>query len=222
MKLSQNAMTVLQNFQTINQSIRVEKGNEIKTISPSKTVVAVAVLQDQFDVPFSIYDLSKFISLLSLNKESDIDFNANYLVINQNNTKIKYGYCSPDLLLDASDMLSKVRTVTPEQYFVSFDLSIEDLTKTLKGMKILGYNKIAFVGKDGKLSISALNTDDDSSNIFSTELGITEHDFSCVIDADKLKIIPCNYTVSISRKGFVNFHSNLVEYWIATSTDSVL
>jgi hypothetical protein len=66
MNISDNTLSVLKNFSGINQNLAVKSGNKIRTISPQKTVMAVAQVEDKFDSPFAIYDLNQFLSAVSL------------------------------------------------------------------------------------------------------------------------------------------------------------
>ena len=69
MNISDNTLSVLKNFSSINQNLAVKSGNKIRTISPQKTVMAVAQVEDKFDSPFAVYDLNQF---LMANHQSNI------------------------------------------------------------------------------------------------------------------------------------------------------
>ena len=70
MKLSNETLTVLKNFSSINQGIQFKKGNKLTTVSSGKTVLAQANLKDEFPKEFCIYDLNEFLSIHS-NSNSD-------------------------------------------------------------------------------------------------------------------------------------------------------
>ncbi len=48
MQLSDNTMNVLKNFAAINPSIVIKPGNVLRTISPQKTIMAIATGVDDF------------------------------------------------------------------------------------------------------------------------------------------------------------------------------
>ena len=48
MKLSENTVSVLKSFAVINQGIEFKEGSTIQTISPQKSIMAKAVVDDQF------------------------------------------------------------------------------------------------------------------------------------------------------------------------------
>ena len=66
MKLSNETLTVLKNFSSINQGIQFKKGTKLTTVSSGKTVLAQAVLKDSFPQDFCVYDLNQFLSVHSL------------------------------------------------------------------------------------------------------------------------------------------------------------
>ena len=46
MKISEETRSILKNFATINSGIKVENGNQLKTISNMKNILAVASIPD--------------------------------------------------------------------------------------------------------------------------------------------------------------------------------
>ena len=48
MKLSTNTVQVLKNFASINQNLVIKEGNEIKTMSAMKNIVAKATVEETF------------------------------------------------------------------------------------------------------------------------------------------------------------------------------
>ena len=74
MKISSETLNILKSYTTINPSIYVEPGSIIKTISPQKTIVASAEVDDVFDSNFGIYDLNQFLSVTTLFEDPDFVF----------------------------------------------------------------------------------------------------------------------------------------------------
>ena len=66
MKLSNETVTVLKNFSTINQNLVIKEGTELTTMSALKNIVARATVKDTFPQEVAIYDLNEFLSALSL------------------------------------------------------------------------------------------------------------------------------------------------------------
>ena len=75
MKLSNETLSVLKNFASINQGILFKPGKTIRTISTHKNILAEAVVSEEIPKEFGVYDLNNFFSVLSLHKEEPvIDF----------------------------------------------------------------------------------------------------------------------------------------------------
>jgi len=48
MKLSEKTLNILKNFSSINQSILVKQGNQLRTISVAKNILAEAEIKEDF------------------------------------------------------------------------------------------------------------------------------------------------------------------------------
>ena len=73
MKLDTKTVNVLKNFSTINPSMLFREGNTLKTISPTKTVMAKANIDTPINKKFAIYNLGKLLSTLSFYDNPEID-----------------------------------------------------------------------------------------------------------------------------------------------------
>ena len=62
MKLSEKTLNILKNFSSINQSILVKQGNQLRTISVAKNILAEAEIKEDFPRDFAIYDLNQFLN----------------------------------------------------------------------------------------------------------------------------------------------------------------
>ena len=69
MKLSDSTLAVLKNFAGINNSILVKKGNQLRTISVAKNILAEAEIPEDFQRDVAIYDLNQFLNGLSLHQD---------------------------------------------------------------------------------------------------------------------------------------------------------
>ncbi len=59
MKFSNETLNVLKSFTAINKSILLSAGNTIKTITPEKTLIAIAEVPDTMPSQACVYDLSR-------------------------------------------------------------------------------------------------------------------------------------------------------------------
>ena len=64
MKLSDKTLVILKNFAGINNSILVKRGDNLRTISLAKNILAEANINEEFPRDFAIYDLNQFLKTL--------------------------------------------------------------------------------------------------------------------------------------------------------------
>ena len=78
MNLSNETISVLKNFATINQNLVIKSGSSISTMSAMKNIVASAKVKETWPTDFAIYDLNEFLSALSLFEKPSLDFSGFY------------------------------------------------------------------------------------------------------------------------------------------------
>jgi len=88
MKLSDNTLTVLKNFASINNSILMKKGTHLRTISVAKNILAEADIAEEFPRDVAVYDLNQFLNGMSLHQDPDLDFKEDsYLTIREEDVR---------------------------------------------------------------------------------------------------------------------------------------
>ena len=218
MKITPETLKVLQNFQTINPSIIIRPGNKLETMAVGEGILAKAKIVDEFPRVVPIYDLAKFLGILSLTKdESVIDFNERSMRITQGTYSVIYAYTPEDQII-APPIDKVVKIIDPD---VTFELTQEVWLRLSQAMRVMGFSEFAFVGEMGVLSIQALSTKNESSDIYMTVIGETDKTFTCIIDASNMRLMPADYNVSVMSKGISYFQSGDWEYWIGISKKSV-
>ena len=85
MKLDNRTVQVLKNFSTINPSLLFTKGKTLTTVSPSKTTMARAVIGEEIPSSFAIYELSRFLGVVSLFESPTLDIGDSSMTINSGN-----------------------------------------------------------------------------------------------------------------------------------------
>jgi hypothetical protein len=98
MKIDADTINVLKSFSKINPSIVFSEGNIIKSTSPKKSVKAIARVKTNFPKRFAIYNLDRFIGILSTFNDPDMEFNDTSVIISDNNKKINYVYADESTL----------------------------------------------------------------------------------------------------------------------------
>ena len=131
MKLNTNTTQILKNFSSINQNIMIKQGNQVRTISPTKSVLARAFLNQEFDSTFAIYDLSRFLGTVSLFNEPELTLKDSYVEIAEGNNKFKYAFSDPSLIMVAPD--KEIELPNPE---VRFTLTEDALGRVMKALSL--------------------------------------------------------------------------------------
>ena len=105
MNLSNETVSVLKNFATINQNLVIKPGSSISTMSAMKNIVAAAEVKEVFPTEFAIYDLNEFLASLSLFEKPNLDFKNDFVVITEDgstNKTLKYWYSDPSVVTTPS------------------------------------------------------------------------------------------------------------------------
>lgn len=214
MKLSNETLTVLKNFAGINSGIEFKSGNKIATISTTKTVLAKATLTDEFPQDFCIYDLNQFLSVHSLNKDTELEFDPSHVIFKSGRSKTKYRTTAKTMIVSPPDKELKLPTVDGQ-----FSLKEDDLAQVLKNASVLQSPNIAFECDGSKISVTTFNAKDDSAHTNTIEIGDVENGkvFKAVFLTENFKMIPGSYTVEISSQGLASFKNEKgdLQYWIA-------
>lgn len=215
MKFDAQALAILKNFSSINPSICFKEGQKLKTISPSKTILAQSKLVSGFSGTFAIYDVNRFLSVLSLFEDPTITPSTAHLVIEDNRQKINYTFADPSVIVSAPDKTPAIQS--PE---IDFELQAETLLRAQKAMNVLNVPEMSVVGSGGKIFVRASDTKNPSSDVFDIEVGETTHKFNMVFKSDNIKLMPGSYRVQISSKGIGYFANDAIEYWVTTEAAS--
>lgn len=211
MKLSNATLEVLENFSTINPNIIVRPGKQLRTISASKAVFAIADLEDEFEQQFAIHDLRKFIGCLSLFDEPELEFNDKFVNISEGEQELTYYYADAEHITGAPEKNIKLPSED-----VKFTLSGKDYQKIVKAMAVAGLANIAVVGDGKKLMLKALDPEGKVNDAFTINIGDTKVKFKAVFRAENLKIVPGDYEVTICSKGIASFVGEKIQYFIAS------
>ena len=221
MKLSNETLTVLKNFASINQGIMFKKGKTLRTVSPQKNVMAEATINEEIPAEFGVYDLNNFLSVLTLHKDDPvIEFdNSNILISGlQGRSKIKYRFCSPNVIVAAPD-----KPISMPDVEISFELKQEDFDWIMKAAGVLSSSYMSIESDGDKVYAVALDMSNDAAHTDSLEIAKGSGDkYKMIFKIENIKMISGSYDVKISSKGISNFkHKTLnLQYWIATETGS--
>jgi len=214
MKLSNQTLAILKNFSTINKGIQFKVGSKLATISSGKTVLANAVLTDEFPTDFCVYDLTQFLSVYSLFKDSvELEFDNSNIIFKSGRSKIKYRMTAPEMII-----LPPENGITLPSVDCSFTLTADDYDWVMKTCSVLSSPHIGIKSDGEKVEIITFDANDDSSHTNSIEVGAANGEsYLVVFKVENIKMIPGTYEVNISFKGIGHFKNTDedVQYWIA-------
>lgn len=217
LKISEQSLEILKNFAQINTGIYINEGNKLQTTEKvNKSLAAYATIKETFPVEFGIYDLNKFLSIMTLSKDiPELDFDSHHVTITTygGKSKIRYRFCSEDMLVVPS------RTLSLDSEDVVFDLDREDYIWVCNAAKVMATPSVG-IKSDGKVvNIVTFDSKNDSIPDQALKLNIDPEGkkYNLVLDFNNWnKLIPGSYEVKFDdTKGhFKNITMDL-EYFIA-------
>ena len=215
MKLSEQTVSVLKNFSNINSGIFFQKGKQIKTVAPTKAILASANIEEEIPASFGIYDITRLLGSSSLFENPEVEFGEKSLLIEDKSKKatVEYGYCDPELVVRPPE--GKEIALPTED--VNFVLEADALDFSIKQASVLNLPEIGIIGDGTDIKICSL---DSQTNEASSRriVGETDKNFKFVFKFENLtKIMTKNYNVSLSSKGLSKFNSSddTIEYFVA-------
>ena len=218
MKLSEKTLNILKNFSSINQSILVKQGNQLRTISVAKNILAEAEIKEDFPRDFAIYDLNQFLNGLSLHQDPEMDFSPDsYVTIREGKRRVKYFYADPNVIISPPE-----KAIQLPSRDVCFQLDSITLEKLLKAAAVYQLPDLCAVGEAGVIKLVVCDKKNDTSNEFAIVVGETESKFSFNFKVENIKIIPGAYDVIVSSKLLSQFTNSThdLKYYIALEPDS--
>jgi hypothetical protein len=218
MKLSSETLTVLKNFASINSGIEFKKGKNIATMSSTKTILAKATLPDDFPEDFCIYDLNKFLSVYSLYKDAEIDFENQNVIFKSNKKRTKYRTTSKSMIVTVPEKVLTLPSVD-----ASFNLNELDFHDMMKDASVLQSPNISFESNGEKVTVTTFDAKDDAAHTTSIQVADGNgKTFKAVFLTENFKMVAGSYEVEISSQGLASFKNTKdnIQYWIALESKS--
>jgi hypothetical protein len=219
MKLSDNTVDILKNFSAINPNMLFRPGSTISTIAEAKNIVASAKISEQIPAEFGIFDLTQFLSTISLLENPELEFTDSSVMVRDGSASIQYYYSSPDVLTVPN------KTVNMPNADVVFNLSSDMISKIKRAASVLGHPTLQILGSKGKITLQIVDLKNPTANKYTIvidEKNACNEVFSFIMVIGNLKMMAGDYVVSVSSKLISHFKntSTPVEYWIALEKTS--
>lgn len=216
MKLSKNTLNILKNLASINLNIFIKEGNVLRTKNPPNSIIAEMQVEEDFEKDFGIYDLGRFLGVLSLYEDPELEFDNKKVVIKEGKFSTIYYGAEPEILTYTDK--------SPRFPDVDFEFEVEyvAIEKALKAANFLQCNIFTFEGDGEKIYVMVSDPSVEGSNKFKLEIGETDQTFKANIKIDNIKFLPMDYTVQLSKKRIAKLSADdgKIVYYIALDSTS--
>ena len=225
MNLSNETVSVLKNFASINQNLVIKSGSNISTMSAMKNIVASAEVKEDFPTEFAIYDLNEFLASVSLFDKPSLDFKDDFVVMTEDGSSgkvLKYWYSDPSVVTTVT------KEITMPECEVSFSLENGLLSNVQKAAAIIGVPDMVLEGMDSGIALlKVTDKKNATANDYAVKVDVNNEDgknlpYKFWFKVENLKLLSGTYDVSISSKNISHFvNANVdIKYWIALEPES--
>ena len=225
MNLSNETVSVLKNFATINQNLVIKSGSSISTMSAMKNIVASAKVKETWPTDFAIYDLNEFLSALSLFEKPSLDFKNDFVVMTEDGSTskaLKYWYSDPSVVT------TPTKEITMPDCEVNFSLENTMLGDVQKAAAVIGVPDMVLEAMDsGTALLKVTDKKNATANDYAVKIDVNNEDgknlsYKFWFKVENLKLLSGTYDVAISSKNISHFvNTNVdIQYWIALEPES--
>jgi hypothetical protein len=222
MKLSENTVSVLKSFAVINQGIEFNAGGTLQTISPQKSIMAKAEIDDTFPAQGCFYELNRFLGVLTLFDDPQLQFNEKFVTVHDTKRSVNYTYADPQMIVTPPSKEIQLPAID-----IAVTIKWEDLSNTLKAASVMGLPEIAISSDGSVINLEAISSKNPTADKYSNVIDNNSNGkvFSAIFKIENIKVMNFDYDVELSSKGIAKFksandHGPKLTYWIATEGHS--
>jgi len=181
--------------------------------------MAEATVEETFPIEFGIWDLNKFLGVISLFQNPTFYFEDKYVrVEGANGTFVNYFYSSPNLLTIPKKDVKMPKTCAEAL------LSQDAFSELSRASSILQVPDICFQSKNDSIYAIVCDRNDPTSNSCEVDLNADpkDKDFSFNFKIDNIRPLAGNYKISFAKNVVAQFE-NLdipLKYWFAMESSS--
>lgn len=221
MKFDTRTIQILKNFSSIQPSLLFNKSEYVTTISLSQNVIARARLPIEIEKEFAVYDLNRFLGVMSLFDSPNIEIGNSQLHISSEDSLRKTDYTFADRsMVYQPPSNADINALNDGGNKIGFVLTPEILSTLLKALGVLQLPEIAIVGDGKHIRMKAIDDNNPTGDSYSLIVGYTDKIFKFVFRSENIKMLSDTYNVELNSKGFAYFKSNDIEYWIQSQSAS--
>jgi hypothetical protein len=197
--LSKKTFDVLKNFSSINSSIVFRKGSTVRTISNAENILAAFSSEEVFPMDFAIYDLSQFLSGITLFDSPELDFSSSdFVSIRGGGKSARYYFSDPEITLKSAPE----KNVKFPGADLQFNLTGEDLVALQKASAVYSLPDLTFQSEEDSKEIKLILRDkeNDTSNTYEQSIsGSCTGTYSLDVKIENIRLFPGDYAVKVSK-----------------------
>ena len=169
--------------------------------------------EEIFPVDFAIYDLSQFLSGISLFNDPQLEFTSgDFVSIRGGRQSAKYYFSDPEITLKGAPE----KNVKFPGADIQFNLSGDDLIALQKASAVYSLPDLTFQSEEGSNEIKLILRDkeNDTSNTYDLTCGgCCTGTFSLDLKIENIRVLPGDYTVKVSQ--------HLISEWTNQNVDLI-
>jgi hypothetical protein len=128
-QITESTKNILKNFANINNSILLKEGHVQKTVSASKSILAIATFADPWPQDTPVYQLPELLANITSYDQPRLTFEEKQFVIQSASSPshVEYPYSDPSVILAAPD--KDLPITNPQASFTLPDAAVKEIKK---------------------------------------------------------------------------------------------
>ena len=206
----------------INPSIAFEPGETLQTIATSKSIMAKAKISESLTTSGAIYDLSRFLGVISLFDKPDFNFTESQVVVSGGRSSVNYTFADSSMITTPP----KDKQITIDNPDVDINIPGDKIQSVLKAAAVLQLPEVSVMCDGAQVYLQALDSKNPSTDDYKEELmdWTNETKFNFIFKTENFKMMQFDYNVKLTSRGIAQFTSTSSDmelyYWVAVEANS--
>ena len=194
MKLSESTINILKSFAVINTGIEFKLGNILQTISPQKSIMAKAEIEDTLPAHGCFYELNRFLGVLSLFDQPQLDFNEKYVTIRDAKRSVNYTFADPQMIVTPP-----AKEIQIPNFDVEVDIKWADISNALRAANVMSLPEIAISSEGSTINLEAISSKNPTADKYTTTIDNNSSGkvFRAVFKLENMKMMNFDYKVEL-------------------------
>lgn len=199
-KISPDTISVLENFASINKSVFLRPGNELRTISLGSTTAAVARIKEDFPHEVPLHDIMNFLSAMKLFSDPSIELHEDqrHMIITEADGKasVMFNYSAAELIKRPKDGRPRIQGTT-----LTFRLTEQQNSNLVKATSVFKKPEWAVISDGKSIKVTTFNSKEPNSSNYSIQVDGEPNGIKCsmVFSFENIRLMSGNYDVIITE-----------------------